>query len=74
MYVKLHFMSKRHRAVHKDTIEDLLDKVSLMREELVAIERSLERMQMAKPEITSIDSSRKSSPRQVPQVSRAAGD
>ena len=50
MYVTVRLMSKRHSAVHKDTIEDVLDKVSLMREELVAIERSLERMQMAKPE------------------------
>ncbi len=42
-------MSKRRCSVfHEDTIEKLLDRVSYMREELIAIERSLERMQIAK--------------------------
>jgi len=42
-------MSKRRcSAFHEDTIERLLDRVSYMREELIAIERSLERMQIAK--------------------------
>jgi len=43
-------MSKRRNAIHQDTINNVLDKVSYMREELVAIERSLERIQAAKPE------------------------
>jgi len=42
-------MSKPRGAIRGDTIEKVLDKVSYMREELVAIERSLERMQAAKP-------------------------
>src|SRR5438445_4579101 len=42
-------MSKgRCSAFHEDTIERLLDRVSYMCEELIAIERSLERMQIAK--------------------------
>ena len=42
-------MSKRRCSVfHEDTLEKLLDRVSYMREELIAIERSLERMQIAK--------------------------
>jgi len=43
-------MSKRPNAIHQDTMDHVLDKVSYMREELLAIERSLERMQAAKPE------------------------
>jgi hypothetical protein len=43
-------MSKRHNAIHHDTMDHVLDKVSYMREELLAIERSLERMQAVKPE------------------------
>jgi hypothetical protein len=39
-------MGKRRRStIHKDTIDSLLDRLSDMREELLAIERSLERIQ-----------------------------
>ena len=50
MYVTVCTMSKRRNAIHQDTIDNVLDKLSCMREELVAIERSLERMQAAKPD------------------------
>ena len=50
MYVTVCAMSKRRNAIHQDTMDHVLDKLSYMREELVAIERSLERMQAAKPE------------------------
>jgi hypothetical protein len=50
MCVSVGAMSKRRNAIHQDTMEHVLDKVSYMREELLAIERSLERMQAAKPE------------------------
>jgi hypothetical protein len=38
-------MAERRRGIHEDSIETLLDKVSGMREELLSIERSLERLQ-----------------------------
>jgi len=44
-------MSKRRRStIHEDTIDSLLDRLSDMREEVLAIERSLERIQAAKLE------------------------
>jgi hypothetical protein len=36
--------------VREDTIDNLLDRLSAMREEILAIERSLERIQVAKVE------------------------
>jgi hypothetical protein len=33
--------------IHEDTLESLLDRVGILREELVSIERSLERMKAA---------------------------
>jgi hypothetical protein len=36
--------------VREDTVDNLLDRLSLMREEILAIERSLERIQDAKLE------------------------
>jgi hypothetical protein len=33
--------------VHEDTFESLLDRVGILREELISVERSLERMQAA---------------------------
>jgi hypothetical protein len=38
-------MAERRRGIHEDSIENLLDKLSGMREELLSIERSLERLQ-----------------------------
>ena len=44
-------MGKRPRSnVREDTVDNLLDRLSVMREEMLAIERSLERMQDAKLE------------------------
>ena len=40
------------RRLYKDDIESVLDKISVVREELVAIERSLERICVAKPKRT----------------------
>jgi hypothetical protein len=37
----------RRRDVHKDSIESVLDKIGIVREELVAIEQSLERIRGA---------------------------
>ncbi len=42
-------MATRRHGRHEDTIENLLDKLGIMREELVSIERSLERIKVAKP-------------------------
>ena len=39
-----------HANVREDTVDDLLDRLSVMREEMLAIERSLERIQDAKLE------------------------
>jgi len=36
--------------VREDTIDNLLDMLSSMREEILSVERSLERIQAAKPE------------------------
>jgi len=44
--------SKQPRPVAEETLDQLLDKVSNAREELVAIERALERLRSA---ITSLD-------------------
>jgi hypothetical protein len=38
------------RNIHEDTIDTLLDRISDMREELLSIERSLERIQAVKLE------------------------
>jgi hypothetical protein len=38
------------RNIHEDTIDTLLDRISDMREELLSIERSLERIQTVKLE------------------------
>jgi hypothetical protein len=35
--------------IHDDTLGSLLDKIGIVREELVSIERSLERMKAAEP-------------------------
>jgi hypothetical protein len=44
-------MGKRlSTTVREDTVDNLLDRLSVMREEILAIERSLERMQDAKLE------------------------
>ena len=43
-------MATRRHGRHEDSIENLLDKLGIMREELVSIERSLERIQVAKIE------------------------
>ena len=44
-------MGKRlGRTVREDTVDNLLDRLSVMREEILAIERSLERIQDAKLE------------------------
>ena len=44
-------MGKRPRStVREDTVDNLLDRLSVMREEMLAIERSLERIQAAKVE------------------------
>lgn len=37
----------QRRPLHEDTVDNLLDKLSDMREELLSIERSLERAQIA---------------------------
>ena len=37
---------------HRDVLEILLDKIAVMREELLAIERALERMQLDAAELT----------------------
>ena len=37
----------RRRPLHEDTVDSLLDRLSDMREELLSIERSLERVQIA---------------------------
>jgi hypothetical protein len=42
--------SPRKRTIHEDTIDSLLDRLGNMREEMVAIERSLERINAAKRE------------------------
>ena len=33
--------------IHEDTLDSLLDRIAILREELVSIERSLERMKAA---------------------------
>ena len=38
----------RQRTIHEDTIDDVLDRLGNMREEMVAIERSLERINTPK--------------------------
>ena len=44
-------MSKRPRNnFREDTIDNLLDRLSTMREEILSFQRSLERIQAAKPE------------------------
>ncbi len=44
-------MGKRPRSnTREDTVDNLLDRLSVMREEMLAIERSLERIQDAKLE------------------------
>ena len=49
--VRQGFMSKRTPSnVREDTVDNLLDRLSVMREEILAIERSLERIQAAKIE------------------------
>jgi hypothetical protein len=42
--------SLRQRTIHEDTIDNLLDRLGNMREEMVAIERSLERIKNGKVE------------------------
>ena len=42
--------SPQKRTIHEDTIDSLLDRLGNMREEMVAIERSLERINAAKIE------------------------
>ena len=49
--VRQRAMGKRlGNTVREDTIDNLLDRLSVMREEILAIERSLERIQDAKIE------------------------
>jgi hypothetical protein len=49
--VRQRTMGKRlGSTVREDTIDNLLDRLSVMREEILAIERSLERIQDAKLE------------------------
>jgi hypothetical protein len=35
--------------IHEDTLDSLLDRIGILREDLVSIERSLERMKAAQP-------------------------
>jgi hypothetical protein len=35
--------------IHKDTIDSLLDRIGILREQLISIERSLERMKNSQP-------------------------
>jgi hypothetical protein len=35
--------------IHEDTLDSLLDRIGILREQLVSIERSLERMKAAQP-------------------------
>ena len=44
------WLSLRQRTIYEDTIDNLLDRLGNMREEMVAIERSLERINAAKLE------------------------
>jgi hypothetical protein len=37
----------RNPKIHEDTLNSILDRVGILREELIAIERSLERMKTA---------------------------
>jgi len=37
----------RPAKIHEDTLERILDRIAILREELVSIERSLERMKAA---------------------------
>ena len=49
--VRQRAMGKRlGSTVREDTVDNLLDRLAVMREEILAIERSLERIQAAKPE------------------------
>ena len=43
-------MTKRTHGIHEDSIDNVLDRLSDMREELQAIERSLERLHAPKLE------------------------
>ena len=43
-------MGSRRRKLHEDTLDDLLDRLGNLREELMGIERSLERINAAKVE------------------------
>jgi hypothetical protein len=38
--------------IHEDTLDSLLDRIGILREELVSIERSLERMKAAQQRAT----------------------
>jgi hypothetical protein len=45
--------------VHEDTFDSLLDRVGILREELISVERSLERMKAAQnSDSTAVDSSK----------------
>jgi hypothetical protein len=38
---------RKKASVHEDTFESLLDRLGILREELISVERSLERMKVA---------------------------
>ena len=42
--------NQRRNNFREDTIDNLLDRLSTMREEILSVQRSLERIQAAKPE------------------------